>query len=175
MVGTLLNWDVQVADQSDNCCFTDSQRGQVSSCLVGMLIWPINGQASRQSRKATQVVLTNVIVECNAILPAGFERELNTGSDVPRDRLNLIAVMDGAFVVAVRRQVSIQIWVAAQESWDGRLPINLLSIVEKLPVKDDIDWLGRMGRKRQRDSSEQQSVLQHRFDSSVEVIGKSPT
>lgn len=148
MVEALLDGDVRIACQSDNRCFTDSQGGQGAPCLVGMLIWRLNGQASGQPGEAIQVVLANVVVECHAILPTGLERELNTGIDVPSDRLNLVAVMHGAFVVAVCGQASVRIWAAVQQPCDGRLPINQLSIVEKLPVEDDIGWLGRMGRKR---------------------------
>lgn len=56
--------------------------------------------------------------------------------------------MDGAFVVAACGQVSVRIWTAIQEPCDGRLSINQLSIVEELPVEDDIGWLSRVGRKR---------------------------
>lgn len=113
-----------------------------------MLIWFFNGQASGQPGEAVQVVLANVVVECNAILPARFERELNTGIYVPSDCLNLVAVMHSAFVVAVCGQASVRIWPTVQELCDGRLPISQLSILEKVPAEDDIGWRGRMGRKR---------------------------
>lgn len=100
-----------------------------------MLIWFLNGQASGQPGEAVQVMLANVVVECNAILPDGFKRELNTGINVPSDCLKLVAVMHSAFVVAVCRRASVRIWATVQQPGDGRLPINQLSIVESFQAK----------------------------------------
>lgn len=84
------------------------------------------------------MVLTNVVVEYHVILPAGFKRKLITGGDVASERLDLVAFMDGAFVAAMLCQVSIRIWVATQASIAAEVTIDLLSIVKKRPVKDDI-------------------------------------